>query len=208
MSSEADHIIASFKTHVDARAKETLRRLSYQFVVYVERFIDDHGPEPGSGRAGAHIGTQHGGITRALIPQQPGNITRIFYESGTWQLSISIDQKLVPHASIQEHGGTITPKNAKNLLVPVSPEAAHALESAGGNVRSLNLVVIPKKDGSGAYLAKIQGDKVEPWFALRKSVTIKARPYFEPGVRAFYRDAVPRAFEEFLANLAHDWRTL
>lgn len=208
MSNDAGHIVEAFRMRVETRIKDLLQRLSFRFAVYVERFMDEHGPEPGTRSGSQRIGLQEGHISRALIPRQSGNITRIVYESGAWTLETGIDDKLVPYANIHEYGGVIVPKSAKALVVPVSPEAAAALKGAGGNVRSLNLVVIPKKDGTGAYLAKVDGEKVTPWFALRKSVKISARPYYNPGTLAFYQDEIPKANEELLAGIAQDWHTL
>lgn len=207
MSFDPVQIVEVFRVRTMARVKGLLQQAGYRFAVYVERFIDDKGPPAGTPSSSSHIGAQSGGISRALIPRQQGNITNIVIDHGGARLETGIDENLLPYARIQEVGGTITAKRAGALTIPITPEAAVALKAAGGNIRSLGLQIIQGKNGN-AILVKVDGETITPWFALKKSVTLRARPYYEPGTKAFYEEEIPRMNEELLQGLAEDWEAL
>ena len=75
----------------------------------------------------------------------------------------------VKYARIHEFGGTIVPKVAQALTVP--------LPGVKGRARDYKNTFIAK----GMIFQK-QGREIIPLFALKKSVTIPARPYFRPSL--------------------------
>lgn len=87
------------------------------------------------------------------------------------------------YARIQEYGGTIKPKKAKFLAIPLN-----AVKTAAGVAR-----FSPREAAAAGYphtfvrsgvLFGKQGDQVVPLFALRRSVTLPARPYMRPALEA------------------------
>jgi len=86
----------------------------------------------------------------------------------------------VPHARIQEMGGTITAKGSK-LTIPLNEEAAKMRR----NTASLNTVGGLKyvKVGGTGYLVKdTENDDGEFMFVLKDSVTLPPRPYLRPAL--------------------------
>jgi len=79
------------------------------------------------------------------------------------------------YAAILHFGGTIRPKRAKALTIPIAPEAR------GMRARDFeNTFVLRRPDdeaGEGLIMQSLAGGGVKPLFALRTSVTIKPRPY-------------------------------
>ena len=73
-------------------------------------------------------------------------------------------------------GGTIVPRKARALTIPVSPEAY------GKRAREFpDLVLIKTNQRGSTILARIgQGDRVEPLFVLKKRVVQKADPSVLP----------------------------
>lgn len=208
MAEDPQQIADAFRAKVAARAKDYAERAAFMQALYIERFMDERGPDPGTRSTSQRIGARKGGISRSLTPRQPGNVTEYKVETGSITLTTGIDSNMVPYALIQEHGGTIVPKSAKALTVPVSPEAAQMLEAAGGNIRSLNLFVLRGKDPNHAALARQDGDRVTVLFALLKSVTLPARPYYAPGMAAFEAEGVPKLNQEFSDGIAEDYNNL
>lgn len=95
----------------------------------------------------------------------------------------------VKYGRILDRGGTIYPKNARMLAVPLGPEGRRASELVGNNgIRSLNLV--PAKNRSGTIFLKRPGKGGEFLFKLQKSVHIRERPWAMPAVRASSRAMV------------------
>lgn len=86
------------------------------------------------------------------------------------------DADLVTIAAAHEYGVTITPKTAKYLTIPLVPEAKNKRAS---DFR--DLVPIGIHDGSSGVLARVNGDNIQPIFALVKSVTIPERSFLRTG---------------------------
>ena len=115
---------------------------------------------------------QTGRLTRSikivLFAYPAGNGVR-----GTWG---STD---VNYALMQEIGGTIRPKRAKFLAVPISEEAKRA-----GSPRNLpNLVYVQSVRGQPMLVNENTG---RVHYLLKKSVTIPARPYLRPSADEIY----------------------
>lgn len=106
---------------------------------------------------------------------------------GTWGVRSESAQ-----ARILELGGTIFPRNAKFLTIPVSDEAKAA--GRAGNMG--NLAYVQSIKGQPMLVDQHTG-KVH-WLLL-KSVTIKAQPYLRPAADAQYpklADNIRKAYEK------------
>lgn len=105
-------------------------------------------------------------------------------------LGVPANHPAAAYAGIQERGGTIVPKTARALIVPLNDEARRAV--GGGSWGPANrlrqimpdLVLIPGKGGKAAILARKTGDELEPMFALMRSVTLPASRWLSRGVQA------------------------
>jgi len=96
--------------------------------------------------------------------------------------AVTIGPRNVIYATIHEYGGTITPKQAQFLAVPLTGEAKNARSPR----RMPGLTVRISKGGkSGVLLA---GDVAQ--YALVKSVKIPARPYVRPAFDQKAEEAV------------------
>jgi len=80
------------------------------------------------------------------------------------------------YAKIHHYGGVIRAKNVKALPIPLHARAAKAQR----NVKSVRdipgLLLIPRK-GELPLLAKRKGERLDPWFVLKRSVVMEARPF-------------------------------
>jgi hypothetical protein len=81
------------------------------------------------------------------------------------------------YAGIQETGGTIYPKNARALAIPISDEAKlHA------SPREMDGLVLISRPGKPPILARVAGEKVETHWVLVPSVTIEPTHWLSHGV--------------------------
>lgn len=90
------------------------------------------------------------------------------------------DGGAVAYARIQEEGGTIRPKRGRFLKIPVGPAltgAGVARLPPGRAGKQLRFVPTSK----GGLLIAADG---QVWYVLRPQVTIPARPYLAPALRA------------------------
>lgn len=101
-----------------------------------------------------------------------------------------------PHAAMQHTGGTIRPKRAKALTVPIADEAY------GRRARDFpDIFRIPAAPGEEAQdlgiLAVERGDEIVPLFALRTSVRLPARPWLivEPDDWDYLAESMTRHLE-------------
>lgn len=86
------------------------------------------------------------------------------------------------HAGIQDRGGTITAKG-RALAIPLTPRARVTKPRAMPGLFILN------KGGDRGLLVQKIGRRVQPQYALRKSVRIKGTGYLQKALRASIPDA-------------------
>ncbi len=100
----------------------------------------------------------------------------------------------VEYAAIQEFGGTITPKNTKYLAIPLTSAAERY-----GSPRNYPVRLIPViRGGEGVLIDVVDYEAV---YALKKSVTIPARPYLRPALDESVeavKSAISRALKQQL----------
>ena len=96
----------------------------------------------------------------------------------------------VAYALIHEIGGTIVPKRAKFLTVPVTENAKRA-----GSPRNMPSLHFGKTKGGQPVLLD-QSGRVQ--YLLRKKVTIPARPYLRPAADLIY--------PQLAANIRRAWK--
>lgn len=82
------------------------------------------------------------------------------------------------YGPIQEYGGEIKPKNANLLAIPIG--------NMKGSPRGHPDLFFVHTGGSRMYLMDKAG---KPQYSLRPKVTIPARPYFGPAIKARGKDA-------------------
>lgn len=85
-----------------------------------------------------------------------------------------------PRFAVHLHGGTITPKRARALAIPLHAEAYAAGSPREGDARLPNLFVLRRRGGRGAFLAEAepfgQKGRVRIWYVLKASVRIPRNP--------------------------------
>lgn len=148
---------------------------------------------------------REGGRTMLLTNRLRNSIGTLGGDGGVYDVtrsSVVIGTNTV-YARLLQEGGTVTAKKGKYLAIPVSKKARRAAATVP-TIRDIpNLVWIPGAEGGvlgkkiGGDIDKYKGDRkkvtygegkragsgkrvkgfFEPWFVLRKSVTIPARPY-------------------------------
>ncbi|MDD5087198.1 MAG: hypothetical protein PHI18_00165 [bacterium] len=90
-------------------------------------------------------------------------------------------------AFIHEYGGTIVPRTAKALTIPIAAEAR------GRRARSFADTFLLKRDGKAPLIMqRVEGGDPKPLFVLLKSVTLPARPFIEPPEQDIQQTMVPR----------------
>lgn len=134
-------------------------------------------------------GMSRGSRFAGSAPGTPPNVQRaglrnaVSYTASTRFKSSVGAAATVPYAAIQEFGGTIRPKTARALPVPVNHAAKRHMEKAG-TPRGLDL--IPIKSRGRLFLVprpyKNGRQRSGPVFMLTRSVTLRPRPYIRPGV--------------------------
>lgn len=123
------------------------------------------------GSAGLHVRTGH--LHRSIGREGPGKRGRKIIGA------VGSD---IPYAPIHEFGGTITPKRANFLTIPLG--AAKTPAGAGrGRARDFpNTFVRRSKAGKLIIFQKISRNRIIPLFLLVKSVRIPKRPWLKPAV--------------------------
>lgn len=177
-------------------------------------------------RTGMSTGPRWSGSVPGSPPNvQRGGLRNSIFHTASVNFRASAGSN-APYALVHERGGTIFPKNVKYLPIPANIAARRLLEKLGGrSLRAEDMNFIPGRNGKppmlighkrvravrylrGGWRKDVGG---EPVFVLKKSLTLKARPWCLPAVRknisAIGRDAnaaarrLLRAFARSSASL-------
>jgi len=110
---------------------------------------------------------------RARAPVRTGGLQRsiqVIHHRKTLGFSIVSEH---PAAHIQEYGGTIRPRTVSWLAIPLRGQTVWPRHIGRHRVLS---------GRRGPYLIALKGGDDTPLWALRRSVTIPARPYIRPAI--------------------------
>jgi phage gpG-like protein len=168
-------------------------RQSRQLIVHdiEENFRQSHGPDGTPWPALAHPRANSQGSDKPLLDK--GFLMASAVGPGTGHIEEMTGSRLIigsslPQAGIHQRGGTITPKNARALAVPVSKEAANFAWSPGNRLKNFPVplaliqreghppVLIESRSGHGR-----KGEQSIVHFVLLPQVTIPARPFIGIG---------------------------
>jgi len=97
------------------------------------------------------------------------------------------------YAAIHEFGGTIVPKNAKYLTIPLWKGAARQI----GGAREVPNAFFKITNGRLLMYGKSKYG-IMPYFLLLKSVTIPPRPYIWPAIEKFFVEDAQKIAETTL----------
>lgn len=115
---------------------------------------------------------------RAFAKKRTGRLENSFTvevkRGGSGGGAMAIVTSNVPYARIHETGGTITPKRAQALAIPLNARARAA------GTRGVPGMFAAK----GVLATRGAGGKLVPQFALKRSVTIPARGYLTKAAKA------------------------
>jgi phage gpG-like protein len=149
-------------------------------------------------------------ITKRFLESIRGSIVKNYLKgqvlkSVTGKLSSSINWWLsgfngmigsnLEYAAIQEFGGTIVPKNAKYLTIPLWKGAARQI----GGAREVPNAFFKMTNGRLLMYGKSKYG-IMPYFLLLKSVTLPPRPYIWPAIERFFADDAQRIAETTLSE--------
>ena len=157
--------------------------------------------------AGRNSGGWPGGTTDSSLSKRSGALDTAILDSvkdeGSTFASIrgQIGAPGVPYARIQELGGTIKPKNAKYLCIPLQA----ALDGSGLPLKSSprdwpNTFVTKSKAGNLIIFQK-RGTSIVPLYVLKDSVTIPARLGMRKSLDAGLPYFVGRALDAMVKEL-------
>lgn len=147
-----------------------------------------------------------------LARPRPGGGSKPLIDSGLLAASLSASvtgggdvllRARAPGAKLMQTGGTITPKNAHALAIPVTAEARRY---ASPRDFPRTLFVLRKKGSGrpGVLAERVSGGAVAVHYVLVKSVTVPARPYLglTPEAVDSIRAAVGLAYSTAIAGAA------
>ena len=122
-----------------------------------------------------------------------GNLLRsIRFRAEGDTVIISAGDASIPYARIHHEGGTIRPKNAKYLAIPLTPSARlSAPRDYPGETFIAKGIIFEKIAGS---------DKIVPLYALKKQVEIPARPYM------YIDNADKDIIRKAIVDKLHQWK--
>ena len=156
--------------------------------------------------ASRHSGGWPGGTGADTLSKRSGTLVNSIIASvrvngdtfATIQGSIGSD---APYAGIQEFGGTIVPKNAKYLTVPL----AAALDGSGVPIypqaRDWPNTFVAKSKAGNLIIFQKRGTSIVPLYVLKSSVTIPPRLGMKKTLDAGLPYFVGRAMDELVASI-------
>jgi hypothetical protein len=132
---------------------------------------------------------------------QRGALRRAIDKTPTKNGKTIVHTSNLRYAPVLEYGATIRAKPGKALPVPIGPAGKRILESAGkGGLKNsgVRMTMIKRKGKAPLLVRTVNGRNArsEVLFILKKSITIKPRPFMAPAERSatLYAAAVA-AFE-------------
>jgi hypothetical protein len=142
-------------------------------------------------------------LRAALIVEREAK-KRAPHDTGRLRSSISHDVRdheavvgtNVIYARQREFGGTIVPKQAKALTIPVAKEAKRR------RAEDFPDLFLVKRPGKDAVLALKSGKSLKVMFVLKQAVTQKGSLYLHGALEAT-KDDVRKVFESFVRGVVH-----
>ena len=132
---------------------------------------------------------------------QRGGLSREIDKTPTKNGQAIVHTSNLRYAPVLEYGATIRAKPGKSLPVPIGPAGKRILESSGkGGLKNsgVRMTMIKRKGKAPLLVRTVKGRNArsEVLFILKKSITIKPRPFMAPAERSatLYAAAVA-AFE-------------
>ena len=86
------------------------------------------------------------------------------------------------YARIHELGGTIRPRRAKYLTIPLPATLTAQSGASRGRARDFRDTFIKRSKAGNLIIFRENGGSITPLFVLKKSVSIPARPYLRPAM--------------------------
>lgn len=126
--------------------------------------------------------------------------------NGEYNFTVTVGNEQVPYAAIHEYGGTIVPRNARWLTIPVSFSSGGGLDffneiTSGHRAREFDLFRVNRMlyFRSSVKQARRRGEIGAPAYFLAKQAKMPARPYFKPALESLQKD---KAFMDEQMKLA------
>jgi hypothetical protein len=152
-----------------------LKRSRYQLALNAKRHADIN-------VSGAVLRTRSGSLKK-YVAMQP-----IYQDGELTHWGLPAGEKEARIGAFQETGGTIVPKVAKMLRIPLraAQTAAGVDRYAGRRLRTAPGFFIYRSGDGRLSLLRRTGTKVEAWYSLVFSATIRAHPWFGRAVDTAY----------------------
>ena len=110
------------------------------------------------------------------------------------------------YAAIHEYGGTIRPKRAKWLAIPLKGALTARGVARGGPRDFKNTFFAMSKNGNLIMFSKSMGSII-PLFALKKEVKIPKTQYMKSGLKEKTNDIIKFFSEDIQKEVSRIWRT-
>ena len=110
------------------------------------------------------------------------------------------------YAAIHEYGGTIRPKRAKWLAIPLKGALTARGVARGGPRDFKNTFFAMSKNGNLIMFSKSMGSII-PLFALKKEVKIPKVSYMKSGLKEKTNDIIKFFSEDIQKEVSRIWRT-
>jgi len=123
------------------------------------------------------------------VGERTGDLRRSFRQRVTGNQLTNVEALFTTrskYAALHEYGGTVKPKKAKMLAIPLpgtpalieDKRARYASPLRESLPKNIRFAVVRSKKGNLLLFGKAPGEEARPWYLLRKSVKIKPRLEF------------------------------
>lgn len=143
------------------------------------------------------IGQEMRNKAAGLAPRKSGGLRRSIktIPSSFFQIKDQVEVGTnLKYAQIQDKGGTITPKRGQYLTIPLGGTRGSPRNHPGG-------FFIKSKAGNLLYVIKTGKTGIKPLFVLKKSVTLRAKPYLRKAYGIMVRGRGARILDEEFARV-------